>query len=44
LPVLIPKRQPNAAEALQEGQPPDGAEFRMILQHARQPVTRNLAA
>src|SRR6185312_11859864 len=41
---LVPQREADAAEALQQGQAADRAQLRMIAQHARQAIVGNAAA
>ena len=43
-PTLVPKHQPDALEALNEGKPAGRSELRMIPQYARQAVVRDSAA
>ncbi len=43
-PTLVPKHQPDALEALNEGEPAGRTELRMIPQYARQAIVWNSAA
>src|SRR5882672_10207673 len=42
--LLIPERQPHAADALHKGQSARGFELRVVRERARKPVTGNPAA
>src|SRR3954449_8989863 len=41
---FVPQDQSHTAETLQQGQPPDALEARVVAQHERQPVTGNSTA
>src|SRR6266545_8136055 len=44
LPAFVPQHQPHTAEALEQGEPAEAVEVRVVAQHERQPVIGNAAA